>query len=118
VSRSTTLPFPSSPHWVPITTTFLPIETELLKPEYSSHKNGIGHGNTRNHRDKIMDPVLVSANPQDAGPPIMHAHYPVFSVCFRGEKWVSQNPISTPNPRPPTGHPGGAAPGCSPWPTH
>jgi hypothetical protein len=25
VSQSTTLPLPSSPHWVPMTTTFLPM---------------------------------------------------------------------------------------------
>src|ERR1700752_3788292 len=30
VSQSTSLPLPSSPHWVPTTTTFLPVVTLIL----------------------------------------------------------------------------------------
>src|SRR3954453_8411228 len=32
VSQSTSLPLPSSPHWVPTTTTFLPVVTLMLVP--------------------------------------------------------------------------------------
>src|SRR5690606_37397849 len=35
VSRSTILPLPSSPHWVPITTTFLPIDFQPCQLHYA-----------------------------------------------------------------------------------
>jgi hypothetical protein len=46
VSQSTSLPLPSSPHWVPTTTTFLPVVTLMLVPLLQKFRS-LGHSTGR-----------------------------------------------------------------------